>query len=215
MRIFAVLILSALFLLISFPVWAQDATSPAAAKRQQTQDRVAQQRSLIQDKLADLRARIASREAALKAKLQTFRDQRKAQTVERINSTLRRINEKFVSQMTNYLDRMTSILNRLEDRVNKPTPDIKDPALARAAIADARDAIATASAKVEEQSLMDYTIQVSTESSVRKDAKAARDKLHTDLRNLRQLLIDAKQAVANAIRVAKSGKTEEATQSGQ
>ena len=113
------------------------------------------------------------------------------------------------------------ILDKLEARVNSGTPDIKGSASASAAIASARDAIASASAAVSDQALKDYTIVVTSESNIRIDAKTQRDKLHTDLLALRKIVIDAKQAVANAIRVAKSGKAlipglrKEGTSSGQ
>ncbi|MDP3758247.1 MAG: hypothetical protein Q8Q86_00865, partial [Candidatus Daviesbacteria bacterium] len=110
---------------------------------------------------------------------------------------------------------------KLETRVNRGEPDIKDPAAARTAIASARVTIASTSAAVSAQSLKDYTVTVSSEARVKLDAKLQRDKLHTDLLALRKIVIDAKQAVGNAIRVAKSGKIEipragkEGTNSGQ
>lgn len=213
-KLSAILILICLLLIAAYPIYAVD-SSTAATKREQAKERVAQQRAITQDRMMDLKEKIASRQAELKAKLQTFRDQRKAQLVERINTTLSMINQKMTEQMMKHLDRMTTILNKLDDRVNKPTSDIKDPNLAKAAIADARAAIATASAAVQNQATIDYTIHVSTESAVRADAKAARDKLHADLRTVRELVIKAKQAVGNAIRVAKSGKLHEGSESGK
>lgn len=164
------------------------------------------------------REKIASREAALKAKLQAFRDQRKAQVAERVNETLNKINQNQTGQMLRFLDKVTSILDKLQARVDQNSPDIKDPATAKAAIADARTKIASAEAAVKEQAQNDYTISITSEGTVKKDAQAAREKLHTDLLSVRKLVIEAKQAVANAIRVTKSGSSiqpKEATESGQ
>ncbi|MDD5415916.1 MAG: hypothetical protein PHE48_02830 [Candidatus Daviesbacteria bacterium] len=167
----------------------------------------------IENRTAAMREKLASREAALKLKLQTFRDQKKATVAARISANLNQINQNQTTQMQKHLDTMTSILDKLEARVNKPTPDIKDPANAKAAIASARTAIASASALVAAQAQNDYTIQVTSENRIGIDAKIQRDKLHTDLLTLRKSVINAKQSVANAIRVAKSGK--EATTSGK
>lgn len=188
-------------LVIVYPIFAQDATKPATTRREV------------------IKERISTREAALKAKLQTFRDKRKAEVAERISNNLGRINQKQTAQMLKHLDKMTSILNRLETRVNQGRPDIKDQALARVAISDAKASIATAEASVKAQAAKDYTLQVSQEAMVRVDAKKMRDALHADLRSVRKQVIDAKQSVASAIRVAKSGILEipkkEGTPSGR
>ncbi|MDD5147340.1 MAG: hypothetical protein PHV63_02210 [Candidatus Daviesbacteria bacterium] len=165
------------------------------------------------NKIQLTREKLAFREAALKLKLQTFRDQKKATAAARISANLNQINQNQTTQMQKHLDTMTSILDKLETRVSKPTPDIKDPASAKAAIVSARTAIASASALIAVQAQNDYTIQVTSENRIGIDAKIQRDKLHTDLLTLRKSVIDAKQSVANAIRVAKSGK--EATTSGK
>lgn len=166
-------------------------------------------------KMMPMHPRLASKAAALKLRLQTFKDTKKAEIAERVNTNLNNVNQNRTSQMQKHLETMSSILDRLEARVNKQTPDIKDPVSAKAAIAAARETIATTSAAVSEQALKDYTIQVTSETRIRIDAKTQRDKLHTDLLALRKKVIDAKQAVANAIKVAKSGPVQEGTTSGQ
>lgn len=165
-----------------------------------------------------MREKLASKEAILRTKLKAFRDQKKASAAARINTNLNQINQNQTAQMQKYLDTMSGILDKLEARVNQPTPDIKDPVAAKAAIASARTVIATSSAAVSAQAQKDYTIQVTTESRIKADAQSMRDKLHTDILALRKIVIDAKQAVANVIRVAKSGSAaikKEGTESGQ
>ena len=183
------------------------ATAPAAVKR-----------PLPQQKQENL----ASRAAALKTKLQSFKDQRKAVITERINTNLNAINQNQTKQMQAHLNTMTNILDKLAARVNQSTGDIKNPVAARAAIASARISIATASAAVLAQAEKDYTIVVTSEARIKIDAKRQRDQLHADLLTLRKNVIDAKQEVANAIRIAKSGPVpvgtdlnKEGTTSGQ
>ncbi len=199
-------------------VLAEDATSGGSTikplvRDQRINTRIENIESKVDSRIASIREKQASREAALKTKLQAFRDQRKAQVAGRVNTNLGSINKNRTDEMLKNLDRLTQILDKLEGRVNSATPDIKDPAAAKLAIATARTSIASAAAAVKLQADKDYTIQVSSETAVRKDAKTARDNLHGDLQSVRKLVIDAKQSVSNAIVVARTGHLPSATSS--
>lgn len=218
-RISAIFIILCLLLIAAYPALAQDATSSTTnrdVRKEKVQQRVETRKENVETRIAAIREKIASKEAALKLRLEAFKDKRKAQIAERVNTSLNKINQNQTSQMLKHLDKMSAILGKLEARVNQAKPDIKDPQVARTAIAEAKAAIASASAAVSTQAENDYTIEVSTESKIRQDAQAQREKLHTDLKSVRQLVIDAKQKVANAIRVAKgSSSIKEGTRSGQ
>lgn len=190
------------------PVFAKDATASTTGRgsletrKTNTLQRIDAKKQVVTDRATAIREKIASREAVLKEKLQKFRDQKKAEVAERVNTNLNKINQKQTGQMQDYLDRMSSLLDKLEARVNQASPD-------------ARTAIASASSAVSVQAEKDYTLQITTESRVRADAQETRDTLHKDLQAARAQVVDAKQAVANAIRAAKSGKVVEAKPSGQ
>lgn len=216
-------------ILLVNPVLAENTAVPNAAGTikknrinppiQKLENRLASKEAALAQKMEEIRAKIASKEAILKTRLQKFRDKRKAEIAERINTNLNRINKNRTEDMLRHLNKMSTILDKLEARVNQGKPDIKDSAKAKEAIDSARDAIASASAAAQAQAAKDYTLTVSSEAAIRAEAKAARDKLHTDLQAVRKLSIAAKQAVGNAIRVAKSGKLEipgqEGTASGE
>lgn len=193
------------------------ATSAATPRNQLLQQRLTIKN--VEDQIAAMREKLASRAALLKTKLQAFKDQNKAMIAERVSTNLNQINQNQTTQMQKNLDTMSSILDKLEARVNLRAPEIKDPTTAQAAVASARSVIATASAAVSVQAQKDYTIQVTTETRIRTDAKSMRDKLHTDILATRKGVIDAKQAVANAIRTAVSGSLsgteKEGTSSGR
>lgn len=167
------------------PTFAKEASSPAAARKEG----------------------VASKAAVLKIRLDAFKDKRKAQIAERVNTNLNKINQKQTDQMKKHLDLMTSLLDKLETRVNEEE--------VKTAIAPARATIATASATVVAQSQKDYTITVSSESKIRTDAQAMKNQLKTDLQAVRKGVIDAKRSVSNAVRIAKSDKSKEGTNSGQ
>lgn len=148
----------------------------------------------LTERLEDRQAKMASREATLKAKLAAFKDKRKAELTQKISNHLNKINQNQTQQMLRNLDNMSKILDKLEVIINNNT-----------AIVSARQTIAMSSAAVNEQAQKDYTIQVSSESAVKSNAKAQRDQLHKDLQAVRKDVIDAKQSVYNVFRIAKPG----------
>lgn len=165
----------------------------ACAAYAQESTKAATRKEKIQQRVEVKKEAMATRAAALKEKLKTFRNQKKASAAARISDNLNRINDKQTSQMLKHLEKMTSILNRLEERVSTV-----DTAVAKAKIASSE-------AAVKAQAEKDYTLSLSSESKARVEAQALRQKLHGDLKAVRQTVIDAKQAVAAAIRAAKGG----------
>ena len=87
--------------------------------------------------------------------------------------------------MAGNLSRMTELLNKL----SKNTPD----ASVSAAITSAKEAVLL-------QSQKDYTVQVTTETKVKTDAKTVRDQLSADLLATRKLVIAAKQSLMEGVR---------------
>lgn len=163
-------------------VYAKESTGTATTRKEKLEQRVEVRKE-----------KMATRAAALKEKLKTFRDQKKATAAARISDNLNMINDKQTSQMLKHLEKMSSILSKLEARVSTA-----DTAAAKAKIASAE-------AAVKAQAENDYTLTLSSESKARVEAQALRQKLHADLKAVRQTVIDAKQSVAAAIRAAKGG----------
>lgn len=213
----AILITLGLILALSYPVFAQTATSTGTTRKEKVQEKVEKRKENVADKITAMKERVATREAALKTRLATFKDKQKAQVVERINKSLNSINQKMTGQMLKHLERMASILTKLEARVNSAKPDVKDVTSAREAIADAKAAIDSATTAAVAQAEIDYTITISSETRAKTDVQKVREQLHNDLKVIRQLVVEAKQAVAKAIRVAKSGPStvKEGTPSGR
>lgn len=175
-----------LFILACFfasSVLAKDAT-PSTTRKERFQDRI-----------ETGKVKMATREAALKAKLERFKDKKKAEIADRVNTNLNKINQKQTAQMLKHLDKMSAILDKLEARKT-----------ANAAISAARSSITSASSAVKLQADKDYTLTVSSETKVKADAEKVRDLLHQDLQAVREQVIEAKQAVGTAIRGAKSGQ---------
>lgn len=178
-------------------VSAQTATT-GASRRETVKERVETRKDATKD-------RVASRSAALKEKLAKFKDQKKAERVEKIDGNLNMINKKRTDHFIKFLDNASKILAKLETRVDEAGKNGKDTTAAKSAIDDAKKAIADAKAAVETQAAKTYEVTVSTESAVKTDAKAARDQLHNDLESVKAKVETAKKAVSTAISTAKTG----------
>ena len=192
---------------------AEDSTTSSTTRRETAKEKLEQRKDTIQAKkdegkeaigarIDNIKDRIASKEAALKARLSKFKDKKKAEIVERVSTNLNRINENRVNHSNKFLENATRLLEKLQDRVNQAGNNGKDTTSANSAITDAKTKIASASAAVATQSALDYTVTISSESGAKADSNAMRDKLHTDWKGVRKLLIETEQAVAEAVRVA-------------
>lgn len=144
--------------------------------------------------------KFASRAAELKNKLQTFKNKVKAETAQRVSDNLNKINSNRVNEMNGNLQKMNIILAKLET--------LPGAASASTQIASASAAIAIAQAAVTAQSQKDYTIAVTTESTVKADVKKMRDQLMADLQVDRKLVVDAKKSLVNAVAAVRPAKIE-------
>lgn len=192
-KISAILVLVCILLIAACPALAVDASAGAATRKDKIQERIDTRKENVAERMEAKKEKMATREAALKTKLEKFKDKKKAEAADRINTNLNRINQNQTDQMLKYLDKMSAILTKLETSTGS-----------QSAIADSRASIASATAAVKAQAAKDYTISVTSESTVKSDAQKARGQLHTDLKNVRQMVVDAKQSVAKAIKTAKS-----------
>lgn len=191
-----------LIFLAAFLVNSSFAQSPSTPGRQSVKEKATEKRTQVIEKMETRKEHVASREALLKEKLAKFRDKRKASTAASISDRLNQINTRRVQQMERHLNKMSEILEKLTRRVDQAGQGGKDISTAKTAITEAEVKITSTKASLQNQTQLDYTLNISSEGGVRADTKASRDKLHTDLRSLRQMVIDAKQSVAKAIRVA-------------
>ncbi|QQG43340.1 MAG: hypothetical protein HYW45_04055 [Candidatus Daviesbacteria bacterium] len=197
------LALSAAVLLLTIvpTVLAQTSTSSSTPKKETLKERFETRKATLQERLDQRKENIASRTAALKSRLAKFKDQKRAQRVEKFNENLNKINENRTNAFLRFINTMSDILAKVETRVGNASGDTT---AAQAAIADAKAKIAEAKIAVENQSAKDYNVNVTTEGKVKTNAKAAFDSLRQDLQATKTTLTETKQAVAKAIQTAAS-----------
>ncbi len=192
-----------------YPIYAVEST-PSSTRKENVLERKEEKKDLLQERRDKIKTQVQNKLSRLQNKLNTFKDKTRAKTVERLNELLAKINENRTNHMNKQLENLQSILDRVEKRAQTNlTPEAS--ASSQVAIDEAQTAIDSAKEAVLEQAGMDYTVTVASESGVRSDVKKVRDSLHTDLTEVRRLIINAKQGVANAIRVVarNSGGTNE------
>ena len=149
------------------------------------------------------RVRIASREAELRDRLAKFQDQRKAQITQKVSENLNRINKNRTDEMKKHLETLSGILGKVETRASSSATTSTTLATA---VASASDAISNAQSAVANQASKDYTINATSEATLRADVKVKRDQLFSDLTAVRQQVISSREAVANAIKTLLASK---------
>lgn len=201
--ILPIFLVTTLYLTPLYPVYAKDATS-STPRSLKNSEKLALIEASRDGKLQGIREKVASRAALLREKLATFRDRVKANRVQNINDILARINKVRTDAMLRHYDRMVEILTKVEDRVNEASGNGKDMTAAKSSISQARSALNEAKIALDAQIDKDYTVNVSSESTVKADAMAQRQQLFSDLKSIHDLLVTARKVIAEAISQAMS-----------
>jgi hypothetical protein len=155
-----------------------------------------------EDKQASIAAIKQNRQelkTAFQQKLTTFKDQVKAERVNRIETLFTTINTNRTAEMEKRLETMDSILTKLDTTIADIEKNGKDTTAVKQAIADTRTALAAAKQAVEAQSQKDYTITISSESTVKTDIMPVRESLYTDLQTVHQHVAVVREKLVGAI----------------
>ena len=137
-----------------------------------------------------------------KQKLQTLRDEKKKMLVERINNKLEEVNKRRTDHMMAVLDKLESLLDRLSQKVEEAKSAGKDTSGVELAIEAAQTKIDEARAAVITQAGEEYILEIGEESELRSRVGQTVSEFQEDLRDVHKLVVDAKQAVMNAVKEA-------------
>ncbi len=150
---------------------------------------------MMRGQVKDLRAKIASREAMLKDKLAKFKDQKKAEKISDISSELNKVNVNRTNEMANHLIRLSAILDKIQTRASEASASGRNTLTVQTALDKARSMITIAQTAVTTQSQNDYTVTISSENTAKVEIKKTRNKLFNDLKNTRDQVVAAREAV--------------------
>jgi predicted nucleic acid-binding Zn-ribbon protein len=151
------------------------------------------------DELAEVRDTREENRQALRERIRTVRDENKLLALERIEDMLNRINQRRTDHFLRVIERLRSILARITTRTDRAKQAGKDVTGAEALIAQATASIDSAEQAVQTQKAKVYELNVTDETTARDEVSATVNSLHEDLRAVRDLVNDARQAVFNAL----------------
>ncbi len=170
--------------------------------RQATQEQIQKEREAFKQKVESMRENlktaIQSSREELKTKLQNIKDERKKAAVERIDKSLTDLNARMTTHYSNVLDQISDVLKRIVSRADKAQTSGLDVASVRTAITKAQTAIDAARAAVTAQVSKVYTLNVTTDATLKNVVGEARKALQGDLKKVGDAVKAAREAVRNA-----------------
>lgn len=204
----SVLILFVILLTPLYPVYAQtyvrfrDSTPAGALKPLTLRNATSAAR------LMELKERIQEKKDAFKEAIANFKDRKKAERTERINNNLEKISQRILNAFSIVLEKFSNILEKAENKLSS-VPEGAQKSKAQSAINDAKAKIAATEQLLEELMQNDYTIEVSSEATVREEATDARNALRDDLEKAKNSLKETKSAVIDALTSTNSALDQE------
>ena len=151
----------------------------------------------FRDQIRD--ARTQAKEA-LQIRLQTIRDERKQQQVQKLSDRLCETNESRVGVMEKHLAKMEQMLLRIEGIAAERETAGKDITAVTSAIVSARSVITTARTAVQTQAGRDCVLIISgSETSLGTEVNGAINRLHVQLKAVNQNITAAREATRKAI----------------
>ncbi len=161
-------------------------------------------------RLMELKEKFQEKRDSFREKVANFRDRKKAERTERINNNLEKISQRILNAFLNVLDKFSNILERAESRLSN-APEGTQKSNAQTAINNAKAKIAESQDLLNSLMENDYTMEISSETTVREEAMDARNTLRDDLAGARTSLMETKSSVIAAIRAVSLALSEEET----
>ena len=157
-------------------------------------------RTLMEQKKAAMQASISAERERFKEKLEELKDQRKKSIVEKVDFKLSPINKNGTDRLGAAIDRLEKLLDKFKSRAAKAKAAGKDTTEVDAAITAADLAIANAKDVVATQSAKSYTAKITDEKSLKLTVGAAVSSLNHDLHAAFESVKLAKEKVMDVAR---------------
>ncbi|MDO8661180.1 MAG: hypothetical protein Q7K43_04780, partial [Candidatus Woesearchaeota archaeon] len=158
---------------------AQNATRASDLKTER-QNGISQIRERTKAEMQALRVQF-------KERVQTIKDTRKQGVTQKLDADIARANLKHTTKFN-------EVLARLQRMLDKIAPDAKDPKTL-SDIKSAQAKIDLAKVAVANQAAKEYTIEITDETTLRKNVGTTISQFRQDLMQVHKLVIDARQAV--------------------
>lgn len=182
---------------------AQTATTTSDVKRQ-TADLRQEKKTAISQIREKTKEEIQALRIQFRQRVQTIKDARKKALTQKIDTDIATANAK-------HTNRFNEVLTKLQRILDKITPDAKDTKTL-SDIKTAQTAVDVAKSAVLAQTAKEYTIEITDETTLKKNVGATISQFRSDLMQTFKIVMDAKQAV-EVLRTDKLMNKKEATSS--
>lgn len=162
------------------------------ASKEERQEQIETLREEMKTKREEIRVEI-------KTKREEWKDQKKAESVNRLDIAFNDINIRVTDSLLKLLEKMESVLARVDEAAVKAGDEGKDVSAVTTAVAAARVSIGTATEAVTAQAGMDYTITVEDETQAREAVEAMKQQLRSDLASTRETVRSVQPLVREAV----------------
>lgn len=202
-KLYLVYVFLLTILILPATISAETATSTSSLKQQMSDLKNERQNAISQIK-AQTKEQIQAARERFKERLQLIKDARKRLLTQTLDVNIVLANAKHTA-------RFNEVLTKLQAALDKISPDVKNPKIL-SDIKAAQSKIDLAKAAVASQAAKVYTIEITDETTLKKNVGATISQFRKDLMQTHKLVIDAKQAVQK-LRTDKSMMKKEATSS--
>lgn len=197
---------------------AQTNSTSNSAKLQLLKERLIAQkvnredlRQMMQEKKLAMQSEFQLKREEFKAKLAVLKDQRKKTLVERVDLKLSTINQNSTQRLTFAIEKLEKLLDKFSERAATAKTEGKNTTQVDAAITAAETAIASAKEAVATQSAKEYTAEILDESTLKNTVGQAVSSLRHDLHAVFEIVKTAKQKVMDVARALAKINSQDST----
>lgn len=152
----------------------------------------------FEDRKNEVKQKIEVEKLRLNEKLKTIKDERKKQTVQKVNAEIQAINTRKLEHYSNVLNQIEEVLKKVGTRVDNAAARGIEVGAVRTNMVAVQTAITTARAAIVTQSTKVYTVTVTTEGKLKNDTGVTRKALQNDLSVVQNLVKAAHEALRKA-----------------
>lgn len=151
--------------------------------------------SELKAKNEETRTKIEEQKVEFQKKLAIIKDGKKKETVQNINDRLQKLNQDQINSLVKVMDNIEQVLKNITSRTDKAELAGKDVTVVKADIKIATDNISAFRDALKTQASKTYTINITTEKTLKANIKKTREMLFNDLKTLRDKAKTTREAV--------------------
>jgi hypothetical protein len=149
----------------------------------------------LEEKKDEVKTKIETEKLRLNEKLKSIKDERKKQTVQKVNTEIQALNARKLEHYSNVLNQIEEVLKKVGTRVDNASARGLEVGTMRTNMTAVETAITTARTAIIAQSAKVYTVTVTTEGKLKNDTGVTRQQLQKDLSVVQNLVKMAHEAL--------------------